>query len=323
MTINRLALIGLLTSAVFVATLYAQATNIHSGGTLPTSCRTGDLYVKTGTGAGLYSCISDVWTGPYATSAGSIGTPGTTTDEAIVRWNGTGGSAIQDSGITISDGNVINFPDGVKQTFNPDGTNAGFNFGSQAGDPSSLANGDCWYNSSTTKFKCRQNGSTVDMISTASFTNLLDVKFARKTGTEQVSASSSLQDDDHLTIAIGASETWVFDFELAVSTGTEAGDIKIAVNVPTSATGTLQMVGLNPTLTSIPATVSMFSTTDLTDTGSGFFGIDDTVGTSVQMRVVVVNSTNAGNVKLRWAQNNASGSTTLNTNSYVIAYRVN
>jgi hypothetical protein len=37
--------------------------------------------------------------------------------------------------------------DGVKQTFNPDGTNAGINVGSQAGNPSAHASGDLWYNS--------------------------------------------------------------------------------------------------------------------------------------------------------------------------------
>jgi len=301
-----------------------QSTIISSSGTLPTNCNVGGVYVKTGASAGFYFCGTvNTWTGPITgAGSGDVTAAANIADNAIVRGDG-GTKGIQQSGITIDDSNVIAFPDGVRQTFNPDGTNAGLNFGSQAGDPSSLSNGDCWYNSSTTKFKCRQNGATVDMISTASFTNLLDVKFARKTATETVSASSALQDDDHLTIAIGASETWAFDFYLAVSSGTEAGDIKVTVNAPTSAAGTQQMSGHQTGLTSIPTTVSMFSTTDITDTGIGSFGIDDTVGTSIQMHVLIVNSTNAGNVKLRWAQNNASGSTTLNTNSYVIAWRVN
>lgn len=53
--------------------------------------------------------------------------------------------------------------DGVKQTFNPDGTNAGINVGSQAGDPGSPANGDIWYDSSNNTLDARINGSTVNL----------------------------------------------------------------------------------------------------------------------------------------------------------------
>lgn len=46
------------------------------------------------------------------------------------------------------------------------GTLAAIQIGSNAGDPSSLSNGDIWYNSSTGKFRARENGSSVDLIST-------------------------------------------------------------------------------------------------------------------------------------------------------------
>lgn len=58
---------------------------------------------------------------------------------------------------------AIDFADGTRQTFNPNGTSAGLNFGSQAGDPSTLINGDVWYNSSTNELKARVNGSTVNI----------------------------------------------------------------------------------------------------------------------------------------------------------------
>jgi hypothetical protein len=57
--------------------------------------------------------------------------------------------------------------DGVKQTFNPNATNAGINVGAQAGDPSALADGDVWFNSSSNKLRCRQGGTTFDCITTA------------------------------------------------------------------------------------------------------------------------------------------------------------
>lgn len=40
-------------------------------------------------------------------SSGAVSGPGTSTDNAIARWNGTGGSAIQDSGVIISDANNV------------------------------------------------------------------------------------------------------------------------------------------------------------------------------------------------------------------------
>ena len=54
--------------------------------------------------------------------------------------------------------------DGVKQTFNPNGTTAGLNFGSQAGNPSSLANGDVWYNSTTGKLMGREGGVSYPIV---------------------------------------------------------------------------------------------------------------------------------------------------------------
>lgn len=324
MTLNRLALTACLVGAVLVATLYAQATNIHSGGTLPTSCRTGDLYVKTGSSAGLYSCISDVWTGPYSTSGGSLTTPGTTTDEAIVRWNGTGGSAIQDSGITISDGNVITFPDGVKQTFNPDGTNAGVNVGAQAGDPSALANGDIWYNSSANKFKCRENGVTADCISSSgSVGDLLDYVFILKPGDETVTASNTFQSDDDLNVSIGASETWIIEWTLAVD-GNNATDFKVALNVPSGATGRSFSLCNNVSASTFSSDLQTASSTTLDDTAAYNCASPGAGNENVNyLKAVVVNSTNAGTVTLRWAGVNATNNVKVKAGSYVTAHRVN
>lgn len=87
--------------------------------------------------------------------------PGSSTDEALMRWDGTGGATAQNSNVTLSDAGLFTFPDGVRQTFNPDGTNAGINVGSQAGDPGSPSNGDLWYDSTANELTARINGSNV------------------------------------------------------------------------------------------------------------------------------------------------------------------
>jgi hypothetical protein len=61
--------------------------------------------------------------------------------------------------LTLSD--AISFPDGVRQTFNPNGTAAGLNVGSQAGDPASPSNGDVWYDSTANELTARINGANV------------------------------------------------------------------------------------------------------------------------------------------------------------------
>ena len=53
--------------------------------------------------------------------------------------------------------------DGTRQTFNPNGTNAGVNVGSQAGDPSGPSNGDLWYDSTNNTLDARINGATVSL----------------------------------------------------------------------------------------------------------------------------------------------------------------
>ena len=65
---------------------------------------------------------------------------------------------------TLTISGAISFPDGVRQTFNPDGTAPGLNVGANAGDPSTPSNGDIWYNSTSNKFRCRENAATLDCI---------------------------------------------------------------------------------------------------------------------------------------------------------------
>lgn len=67
-----------------------------------------------------------------------------------------------DAALTVAGIDVANaWADGVKQTFNPNATNAGFNVGSVAGDPSTPVNGDLWYDSTANELTARINGVNV------------------------------------------------------------------------------------------------------------------------------------------------------------------
>jgi hypothetical protein len=87
--------------------------------------------------------------------------PSSSTDNALARFDSTTGKLLQNSTTTLSDAGEFAFADGVRQSFNPDATNAGLNVGSQAGDPSSPSNGDLWYDSIANELTAHINGSNV------------------------------------------------------------------------------------------------------------------------------------------------------------------
>lgn len=80
-------------------------------------------------------------------------------------------AAVLAASIAPAQQTVFEYPDGLTVKFNPNGTRAGFNFGSLAGDPSSPQNGDAWYNSTTGKVKFYAGGSTL-IIGEADLTQL-------------------------------------------------------------------------------------------------------------------------------------------------------
>jgi hypothetical protein len=111
----RLQLIGLLLFGFLGTMLYAQgATHITTSGTLPTTCRVGDVYYKTGSLAGFYNCsATNTWTLPSGAPAGSTGEiqynnggvfGGTSTAAGILTWIGTPSSANLASAMTDETG---------------------------------------------------------------------------------------------------------------------------------------------------------------------------------------------------------------------------
>jgi hypothetical protein len=62
---------------------------------------------------------------------------------------------------------AIAFPDGVRQTFNPDGTASGLNVGAHTADPSAPSNGDIWYDSNNNLLRARVNGATISITGSA------------------------------------------------------------------------------------------------------------------------------------------------------------
>lgn len=126
---------------------------------------------------------------------------------------------------TISLTGAITFPDDVRQTFNPGTTNAGFNVGSIAGDPSSPSNGDLWYDSTTNELTARIAGANValgpgggggatnlDGLSDVAITGAAQGDFLICNGTEWVNSQVQLA-------SVGSASAPSYSFHAATNCG--------------------------------------------------------------------------------------------------------
>ena len=138
----------------------------------------------------------------------------------------------------------------------------------------------------------------------------------RKSVNEDLVSSTALQDDDALLFAVGATETWEFDFEVYMITATSAIDAKVGLTVPAGATVLYSVEGLDPALAS--GNVGSMNFLAIATSGAATaVGISSGL-TPVRIRGTVVTAGTAGNVVFQWAQNNSSVSAlTVRAGSFV------
>lgn len=142
--------------------------------------------------------------------------------------------------------------------------------------------------------------------------------FIRKSADESVNNRTAMQDDDHLSFSIGASETWLFEFTLVMICSSGSADLDAAITVPASAS--VMYASLAPRATDTLIQSSTVATTSGAEVGPIGVASTATMGT---IRGVVVNSTNAGTVQLQWAQNVLTvADSTVKAGSYLLAHRV-
>lgn len=179
--------------------------------------------------------------------------------------------------------------------------------GSVAGDPSTLVNGDIWYNSTTGKFRAREAGASVDLVNSA------DILKSYKDADESVTNSAALQDDDELTVSVIASTKYRFRAYLFVTSVSATAGFKFGL-------------GGTATVTSMKAQLTLFDdTTDAmaalarvtalgSSTGAGL-GAGDNFATIEG--TIEVNA--AGTLLVRWAQNlaDAVNATIVQRGSYI------
>jgi hypothetical protein len=123
-----------------------------------------------------------------------------------------------------------------------------------------------------------------------------------KTADESVSSSTSVQNDDHLLIALGANEFWVFELILIWGTG-PSGSPKVAFSAPSGATGGYGMVARQGSSPDTYVIQALSSETELQTNNSN--PSHNFIWGSV------ATSSSSGNLQLRWAQGSSSGNATV------------
>jgi hypothetical protein len=124
-----------------------------------------------------------------------------------------------------------------------------------------------------------------------------------KTADETVTSSTTLQDDDALTFPVEASEIWQFEGAVVFTMANATMDLKWTIAGPTSPTTALfwrrPLEYPAPGVGAVPATPTQAFAAAQTQGG----GANATIGIVVEFAGYIVNGSNAGNVRLQWAQN--------------------
>jgi hypothetical protein len=139
-------------------------------------------------------------------------------------------------------------------------------------------------------------------------------KVVRKAALETVNNSTTLQDDNHLTFSIAASQVWAVHMVLGIS-GNSNADMKFTFTLPSGGS----MMATGTVLTDGGAT----PTSRRGATPGTAIALNDfiTGGHTVIIDALLVNSTTAGSATFQWAQNSAHASDlTIAANSFMVAH---
>ena len=143
------------------------------------------------------------------------------------------------------------------------------------------------------------------------------IKTVRKSADQSVTSSTTVVNDSHLKFAVAASETYIFQLWLYVAAADSSGDIKITCTGPSGSTVLWSpgQVILLPDAAQTAGTVQTGGTT------ASYF-VDGNLRL-ITLFGSILNSTTAGDLQLKWAQNSSSATaTTVKAGSYIYGTKV-
>lgn len=137
----------------------------------------------------------------------------------------------------------------------------------------------------------------------------------RKTEAQAVSNSTTLVDAAGLSFSVGANETWVVTFTIALSFSA-LGQVRVAVAAPSGATGSVGAELISSGLVPVRGLTTSFGSAISLDSTTGVAGV-------VIIRATVVNGATPGDIKLQFAQKlSDAGATTILADSSLTAVKV-
>lgn len=149
--------------------------------------------------------------------------------------------------------------------------------------------------------------------------------FVRKTSDESVTSSTTLQDDNQLTLAVSANCTYAFRVWIMATDATDAnGDIKFAFTFPTSAVCHFSGKGPHSLLASGAFGDGEYIARNTATSGStvATYGLTTSV-IGIELTGLLIVSGTAGNLQLQWAQNSSdANATTVQSGSFMTLERV-
>jgi hypothetical protein len=146
-------------------------------------------------------------------------------------------------------------------------------------------------------------------------------QFVYKTADETVSASATVQDDDHLTgLTVVNGGIYTFEALLIVVHSTDAADIKVAFAYPSGSLCSFGGSGANNAALTGSGTsgsgeyIARQANSGTSSSATPFAGSTNPVATTIRGLLVAAGS---GTFKMQWAQNAAGGTTTLKAYSWL------
>ena len=135
---------------------------------------------------------------------------------------------------------------------------------------------------------------------------------------EDVTSSTTLQNDDALFLAVAANTSWLFDCYLDYEGGTlGSSDIKWTWSAPSGATLVYGLSGLDTSGDNVASTSYAGSATVTAGT-SGASNLR-----SARMYGTLIVGSTAGTLQLKWAQNTSSGTATIvHAQSYLTLWQI-
>lgn len=295
-------------------------------GTIGTSCVFNACYAHNNTVGNGFRFTNMVYTTLNACGSDNNTNGYKIEDCEVVVLNGCGAEVNLSNGVQIVDGNCITInglwiggtpsgANGVEVQTNAQGVTLK---GVKESGPDASANAfiKVTSGSQVTIENCLDDGTASDLATgTCSFPG--HSKFVRKTGDESIT-NNTLQDDNHLILAVDASSTYIFKVFLLVDGGT-TGDLKTAFTFPTGST--LHFTGHGPTtgLASGSGGDAEFNGRQSATSGSTTISF----GTSgsrlgIMLEGILITGSTSGSLTLQWAQNTTDvTATTLKSGSWM------